>query len=110
MRIQGANLPDVIPPPSLPSRGVDESTDSGVQQRDPTDRRDGPLSTRPGDERALPTQAPAGVDHEAWQLLSGEERATLADMKLPTELTYGRTGLTEARGAQARGAHLDVRI
>lgn len=110
MQIQGTSLRDLTPQPNLPSRVADGVTESGVHQRDSTDGRDRSLLKIFEETRPLPTRAPSGVDPEAWDLLNAEERTSLAEMKLPTELTYGRQGLMAARGGQALGVHLDVRV
>lgn len=65
-------------------------------------------------ERALPAEAPAGVDAELWSVLTADERAFFAKAGQSGPLTYGRATVPGAAAAASapvalRGGRLDVR-
>lgn len=96
----GAARP-TAPPTSLPLRGT---TSLG------------------GTQATLPAEAPSGTDPELWGVLTSEERSFFAKSATSGPLTYGRVAAgvqalqgntaaaaTNAFGAAARGARLDVK-
>jgi hypothetical protein len=99
----------IVPRPN--DRSSDRINDRGVQvvrTDTPTAR---PSSAAAPASRALPSEAPTGVDPELWSVLTTEERTHFAKLAQLGPLTYGRGLMASAPAAPAaRGARLDIRI